>query len=88
MLVMRENLLPCPSMNILIEDADTLEYLTANGQWTKNAAEGKHFAATESAVQVAKKEPIRKFNIVFYIAQTKQFVNLDHGSAGVSAVQP
>jgi hypothetical protein len=66
-------------MNILIEDAEKLEYLTSNSQWTKNAAEGKSFGATEAALQAAKKEPIGKFNIVFYIPQTRQFVNLDRG---------
>jgi len=66
-------------MNILIEDAEKLEYLTGNNQWTKNAAEGKSFGATETAFQVAKKEPIGRFNIVFYIPQTKQFINMDHG---------
>lgn len=66
-------------MNILIEDAETLEYLTSNGQWTKNASEGKCFSLTTTAFEVAKQELIRKFNIVCYIAQTKQFINLDHG---------
>ena len=66
-------------MNILIEDAETLEYLTSNGQWTKNAVEGKTFTATALAFEVAKKEPIHKFNIVCYIPQTKQFINMDHG---------
>jgi hypothetical protein len=79
MLVVRENVVTSPFMNILIEDAEKLEYLTSNNQWTKNAAEGKSFGATETAFQVAKKEPIGRFNIVFYIPQTKQFVNLDHG---------
>ena len=66
-------------MNILIEDAETLEYLTTTGQWTKNAAEGKSFGATRAAFEIAKKEPIRKFNIVCYTGATKQFINLDHG---------
>ena len=66
-------------MNILIEAADTLEYLTSEGHWTKNAAEGKSFAATEAAFLVAKNEAIGKFNIVCYIAETKQFINMDHG---------
>ena len=66
-------------MNILIEDAEKLEYLTSENQWTKNAAEGKSFGATEMAFQVAKKEPIGRFNIVFFIPKTKQFINLDHG---------
>jgi len=66
-------------MNILIEDAETLEYLTNSGRWTKNAAEGRAFAATRAAFEIAKKEPIRKFNIVCYTGATKQFINLDHG---------
>ena len=79
MLVVWENVVTSLFMNILIEDAEKLEYLTSNNQWTKNAAEGKSFGATEAAFQVAKKEPIGRFNIVFYIAQTEQFINLDHG---------
>ena len=78
MLVVRENVLASLLMNILIEDAEKLEYLTSENQWTKNAAEGKSFGATEAAFEAAKKEPIGRFNIVFYIAQTKQFINLDH----------
>jgi hypothetical protein len=69
----------CCSMNILIEDAEKLEYLTNAGQWSKNATEGKSFGATEAAFEVAKKEPVGKFNIVCYIKQTKQFINLNHG---------
>ena len=66
-------------MNILIEDAETLEYLTGDNKWTKKASEGKNFGATEAAFDIAKKEPIGRFNIVFYIPQTKQFINMDHG---------
>jgi hypothetical protein len=66
-------------MNILIEDAEKLEYLTSSNQWTKNAADGKNFGATGTAFAVAKQELIGKFNIVSYISQTKQFINLNHG---------
>ena len=79
MLVVRENVLTSPFMNILIEDAEKLEYLTSDNHWTKNVSEGKNFGATEAAFDVAKKEPIGRFNIVFYIPQTKQFINMDHG---------
>ena len=71
--------LKCPFMNILIENCDTLEYLTAAGQWTKNPLEGRCFPATAAAFQVAKRELIGKFNIVCHISQTDQFINLDHG---------
>jgi hypothetical protein len=79
MQAVRTNLLNCRSMNILIEDAETLEYLTSNQLWTKNAATGKDFGATGAAFAVAKKELIGKFNIVGYNADTKQFINLNHG---------
>jgi len=79
MLVIRKSVLTFPFMNILIEDAEKLEYLTNDNHWTKKASEGKNFGATGAAFQVAKKEPIGKFNIVFYISQTKQFINMDHG---------
>jgi hypothetical protein len=73
------NLLTCRSMNILIEDAEKLEYLTSNSLWTKNAATGKDFGATGTAFAAAKKEPIGRFNIVGHNAVTGQFVNLNHG---------
>ena len=79
MLVAAGNLVSLPFMKILIEDAEKLEYLTSIGQWTSNATEGRSFEATGTAFQVAKKEPIGKFNIVCYISQTRQFINLDHG---------
>ena len=79
MFVIGENLLAWEFMNILIEDAEKLEYLTGSNQWTKNVDKGKNFGATAAAFDVAKKEPIGRFNIVSYIAQTKQFINLDHG---------
>ena len=72
-------LLNWPSMNILIETAESLEYLTSGNLWTKNAAEGKRFVTTAAAFEAAKKEPIGKFNIVAYIPETKQFINMDHG---------
>jgi hypothetical protein len=79
MLVIRESVLTFPFMNILIEDAEKLEYLTSDNHWTKKASEGKNFGATGAAFEVAKNEPIGKFNIVFYITQTKQFINMGHG---------
>ena len=69
----------CQTMNILIEDAEKLEYLTSNSQWTKKPAEGKSFAATENAFAAAKKELVGKFNIVGYVTETQQFINLNHG---------
>jgi len=66
-------------MNIMIENADSLEYLTGDNLWTKNVADGKHFPRTGAAFDVAKKEASGKFNIVGYITETRQFINLNHG---------
>ena len=84
MLAPAGNLLSSLFMNILIENAKTLEYFTTTGQWTKNAEKGKSFEKTEAAFEVAKQEPIHEFNIVCYISQTKQFINLDHGQGTVA----
>jgi hypothetical protein len=66
-------------MNILIENNDTLEYLTGSGKWSKDPTAGKRFPATTVAYQTAQNEPIGKFNIVCHIPGTNQFVNMDHG---------
>jgi hypothetical protein len=74
-------------MNILIENNDTLEYLTSEGQWTKNPQDGKRYPATRIAFRAAKLEAIGKFNIVCHIPQTNQFINMDHGrGTGLPAV--
>jgi hypothetical protein len=67
------------NLNILIENNDTLEYLTSAGQWTKNPRQGKSYPATQTAFRAAKLEAIDKFNIVCHIPGTHQFINLDHG---------
>jgi hypothetical protein len=67
-------------MNILIEDAETLQFLTGNGRWTKKPGDGASFATIHDAFTAAKKEPIHKFNIVRYFSGTEQFINMDHGS--------
>jgi hypothetical protein len=81
-------------MNILIENSETLEYLTSGGQWTKDPLVGKNFPGTRTAFRAAKLEAIGRFTIVCYIPATKQFVNLDHGRgagltlAGVESTEP
>ena len=87
MLAVLGNVLASPFMNILIEDADTLEYLGGNGQWTKDISQSRRFAGTQAALLAAKKEPIGKFNIVSYVTETHQLVNLNHGKGkGAEAV--
>jgi hypothetical protein len=74
-------------MNSLIENAETLEYLGANGKWSKKPANGTPFATTHVALAAAKNETIGKFNIVSYIPETEQFINLEHGTGkGASSV--
>ncbi|HEY1789958.1 MAG TPA: hypothetical protein VGJ73_17565 [Verrucomicrobiae bacterium] len=74
-------------LNILIENNDTLEYLTSAGQWTKNPLKGKFYPATTIAFKAAKLEAIDKFNIVCHVPGTNQFINLDHGrGTGLSAI--
>jgi hypothetical protein len=67
-------------MNILIENAETQEFLATDGQWTKKSGQGANFATTRAALAAGKKEPIGKFNIVGHLGGTAQFINLDHGS--------
>jgi hypothetical protein len=79
----------CLFMNILIEKDESLEYFTDTNQWSKNAADGKDFESAKAAFAVAKKEPIGKFNIVAYIRETKQFINMDHGRGrGIPEISP
>jgi hypothetical protein len=66
-------------MNILIENNDTLEYLTADGVWTKDPLLGRPFGTTTVALRAAKLEAVGKFNIVCHIPQTNQFINMEHG---------
>lgn len=79
MLVASGTLLGCLFMNIIIEDADLQKFFVGEGLWTKTAMEGKHFAGTAQALKAAKQEPVGKFNIVGYVPETRQLINLDHG---------
>jgi len=66
-------------MNILLENNDTSEFLTAAGDWTKNPLEGKAFESGAAALRVGRRQAMGKFNVVGHIRQTHQFVNLHHG---------
>jgi hypothetical protein len=67
-------------MNILIENAETHEFLADGGIWKKESSRGASFASTRAAHTAAKLEPIGKFNIVGQFAGREQFYNLDCGS--------
>jgi hypothetical protein len=66
-------------MHILIENEETLEYLTLENNWSKTPLNGKQFPTSRLAFRAAKLEAIGKFNVVGFIPETKQFINLDHG---------
>jgi hypothetical protein len=76
-------------MNILIENAETQEFLASDGRWTKKSSQGASFATTRAAQSAAKKEPIGKFNIVGQFGESEQLFNLDCGSGkGASSGPP
>ena len=76
-------------MNILIENEETLEFLTESGGWTKDPRAGRQFKSRGDATSVAKGVAIGRFNIVWHILTSNQFVNLDHGRGkGVAEPSP
>jgi len=74
-------------MRILIENEETLEYLTDENNWSKNPLKGKQFRTSRLAYRAARLEAIGKFNIVSHIPGTNQFINLDHGSGTGNSVR-
>jgi hypothetical protein len=66
-------------MNILIENAESMEFFTGDGRWSKKASDGRLYGGTSLAFRAAKQEPVGKFNIVGYFPDSRQFINLDHG---------
>jgi hypothetical protein len=77
-------------MNILIENPESAEFFTGEGQWSKDIADALTFRGTVHALRAAKQESIGRFNIVGYFADTRQFINLNHGrgkGAGEAAAE-
>jgi hypothetical protein len=66
-------------MTILIENAESFEYLAADSSWTKNARDAMAFPSTRIAFAAAKVQSIGKFNVVGYVSETKQLISMDHG---------
>jgi hypothetical protein len=77
-------------MNILIENAENRGYLASNGEWTKHAADGRDFGATQTALEAAKRAPIGRFNIVCYILQKPRFIiiPMDQGTGMGTSTRP
>ncbi len=66
-------------MKILIEDVESLKYFTGEGLWAKKVSEAQCFPGASLAMQAAKQAPIGKFNIVAFISENNQLINLNHG---------
>ena len=77
-------------MNILIENAEIRGYLASNGEWTKHAAEGRDFGATQAAFEAATRAPIGRFNIVCYILQKHGciIIPMDQGTGMGTSTRP
>jgi hypothetical protein len=75
-------------MTILIENAESLQYLTSSGRWSKNADAGQSFGTRQSALAAAKLESIGGFNVVGYFSKTHQFINLESGKGTRTEVAP
>jgi len=89
MLVIRENVVTSEFMNILIEDAETLQYLTSNSQWTKNASKAKTSGPPKRPFRLRKKNRSAGLTSFFTSPKTRQFINMDHGRGkGLAEASP
>jgi hypothetical protein len=66
-------------MTILIENADTQEYLTKDGRWTKKSQEAATYRTSTLAREFAAAAPIGRFNVIGSFKSTGQLVSLDEG---------
>jgi hypothetical protein len=71
------------TMTILIENADTLEFLTRDGRWTKHAGEAATYRTSTLAKEFGTAAPIGRFNVVGAFKNSPQLTNLDEG-CGIS----
>jgi hypothetical protein len=67
-------------MRIIIEDAETLQFLTMDGGWTGDSARAATFANSDAARERGVTLPIGEFNIVGAFSKSPQLTNLDNGS--------
>ena len=66
-------------MRIIIENAATLEFLTTEGRWTKDAGRAAQFANSGAAMVRGATLPIGVFNVVGSFKGWPQLTNLDEG---------
>jgi hypothetical protein len=66
-------------MRILIENAETLQYLTADGAWTKEPNAAATYRTSTVAKEHGKTAPIGRFNVIGAFKNSPQITNLDDG---------
>ena len=66
-------------MTIFVENAETLEYLTADGRWTKKMEQAATYRSSTLAKAFATTAKIGRFNIIGAVQRSSQIVNLDEG---------
>ena len=72
-------------MTIFIENAETLEFLTKDGRWTKNFDKAAIYRTSTSARQFGAAASIGRFNVIGGFRNSPQLVNLDEGCCVGSA---
>jgi hypothetical protein len=78
-LVLRQHQRDSAFVKIIIEDAETLEFLTSEGRWTKDLARAAAFPNSAAAKTRGSAIPIGRFNVVGSFARWPQLTNLDEG---------
>jgi len=66
-------------MTILIENADTLEYLAKDGRWSKKVTDALTYRTSTLAREHGVTVPVARFNVVGVFKNSPQMVNLDEG---------
>lgn len=70
------------NMTILIENAETHEYLSRDGRWTRKMEQAATFRTSTLAKESALAFPIGVFNVIGTFQTSAQLVNLDAGCGG------
>jgi len=66
-------------MTIFIENADTQEFLSREGAWTKHFEKAATYRSSTLAKAFAQTAQIGRFNVIGGFHNSPQLVNLDEG---------
>jgi len=69
------------SVKVLIQDSQSKRYLTASGEWVKDAHQGDDFESHRRAFAIAQQAKIAEFNIMLYSAIGHYLFRVDHGTS-------